>query len=233
MTTPLSEHKQLHNVVIDRLRDMIMQGDLKAGEWLRQERLARELGVSHTPIREALKQLEIEGLVQHVPYRGVRVVEFSIEDVVDIYAMRSALEAIAASAAALCMTEEELAEVRSLHEQHAAIKHPIEQLATIRELNRQFHRKIIQGSRRTHLIRALEQLWSWFPTMLWNQFALAADANTPERAGADNRDHQLIVEALESRNPEVAEQLMREHIDKSREALLRHLTAAQQAAVNK
>src|SRR6059058_688989 len=106
-TSPLAEHKQLHNVVLDRLRDMIMQGELRAGEWLRQERLARELGVSHTPIREALKQLEVEGLVEHVPYRGVRVIEFSLNDVVDIYAMRAALEALAASAAATEMTAAE------------------------------------------------------------------------------------------------------------------------------
>src|SRR5260370_19142473 len=88
----LADHKQLHNVVIDRLRDMIIQGDLRAGEWLRQERLARELGVSHTPIREALKQLEVEGLVEHVPYRGVRVIEVSINDVEDIYTIRTHLK---------------------------------------------------------------------------------------------------------------------------------------------
>src|SRR5258708_24178113 len=98
------------------MRDMIMQGDLRAGEWLRQERLGRELGVSHTAIREALKQLEVEGLVEHIPYRGVRVVEFSLNDVVDIYSMRYALEGLAASAAAACLTEPELVELRRLHE---------------------------------------------------------------------------------------------------------------------
>jgi len=59
LTLPfLSDHKQLHSVVLDRLRDLIMQGELHAGEWLRQERLAHELGVSHTPIREALSSLK-------------------------------------------------------------------------------------------------------------------------------------------------------------------------------
>jgi DNA-binding GntR family transcriptional regulator len=221
--TPLSDHKQLHNVVIDRLRDMIMHGDLRAGEWLRQERLARELGVSHTPIREALKQLEIEGLVEHVPYRGVRVIEFSPEDVVDIYEMRSALEGIAAAAAASCMTNDELVRVRYLHESMIAIEHPAEHLQEVRELNRQFHLSIIQGSRRTHLSRTLEQLWAWFPTMLWNQYALAADASTPQRAGKDNWDHEQIVEALEARDSAAAEQRMREHIDRTRDALMHHL----------
>ena len=222
-TPPLAEHKQLHNVVLDRLRDMIMQGDLHAGEWLRQERLARELGVSHTPIREALKQLEVEGLVEHVPYRGVRVVEFSIDDVVDIYAMRCALEGLAAAAAAAHLTDQELAEIRHLHEAMVALKDPANHLPELRDLNLKFHLQIIHGSRRTHLIRTLDQMWSWFPTMLWSQFALAADASTPERAGADNNDHEQIVQALEAHDPETAERLMRAHINRTQEALLFHL----------
>src|SRR5215467_9891141 len=110
---------------------MIIQGDLHAGEWLRQERLARELGVSYTPIREALKQLEVEGLVEHVPYRGVRVIQFSLDDVVDIYTMRSALEGLAAAAATTNATEDELAQIRHLHEAMAASQSPVEDLPLI------------------------------------------------------------------------------------------------------
>jgi DNA-binding GntR family transcriptional regulator len=224
----LVDHKQLHNVVIDRLRDMIIQGDLHAGEWLRQERLARELGVSHTPIREALKQLEVEGLVEHVPYRGVRVVEFSIDDVEDIYTMRSALEGLASAAAATHLTDEELIEIRRIHETMVAIAIPTtpDSLHALRELNRQFHRLIIQGSHRSHLTRTLDQIWSWSPTMLWSQFALETDASTPDRVDTDNRDHEMIVKALEAHDAEAAERLMRTHIDQTRQALIRHLNAS-------
>ena len=218
-------HKQLRDVVIDGLREMIADGRVQPGEWIRQERLARELGVSHTPIREALKQLEAEGLVEHVPYRGVRVVEFSLDDVVDIYTMRSALEGLAAAAAATLITPEELAEIRRLHDAMVACKSPVDDLPKIRELNRDFHRRIVLASRRTYLIRTLEQMWSWFPTMLWNRLTLMADASTPERADADNQQHELIVAALEARDPERAERLIREHIDQSRQALLTHLGA--------
>jgi DNA-binding GntR family transcriptional regulator len=225
----LADHKQLHNVVIDRLRDMIMQGDLRAGEWLRQERLARELGVSHTPIREALKQLEVEGLVEHVPYRGVRVVEFSLDDVIDIYSMRRSLEGLAAAAAATHLTAAELVEVRRLHEAMVSLELPSKHLPEMRELNRQFHLQIIRGSRRTHLIRTLEQMWAWFPTMLWNQYALAADASTPERAGADNRDHEQILKALEAHDPAAAEHWMRYHIEQTQQALTSYLEPALKA----
>src|SRR5258708_8556195 len=110
---------------------MIMRGDLRAGEWLRQERLARELGVSHTPIREALKQLEVEGLVEHVPYRGVRVVEFSLNDVVDIYSMRYPLEGLAAEAAPPCLTETELVELRPPHQPLIALQPPADHPPTV------------------------------------------------------------------------------------------------------
>ena len=221
----LGDHKQLHNVVIDRLRDMIMHGELRAGEWLRQERLAQQLGVSHTPIREALKQLEVEGLVEHVPYRGVRVVEFSIDDVEDIYSMRTVLESLAARAAATCLTDDELTQIRRYHEAMLAIDEPSsgENLQAIRELNRQFHLAVIQGSHRAHLVRTLEQMWSWFPTMLWSQFALAADTATPQRAGADNRDHGQIVAALAAHDAEAADEAMRTHIEQTKLALEYHL----------
>jgi DNA-binding GntR family transcriptional regulator len=206
------DHKQLRNIVVERLREMIAQGQLHPGEWLRQERLARELGVSHTPIREALKQLEAEGLVEHMPYRGVRLVQFSLDDVVDVYTLRRALEGLAAAAAAARLDSAGVAELRRLHEAMVAFEPPIDHLQEINELNREFHHQIILASGRTYLIRTLEQIWSWFPTMLWNQFALTADASTPERTDADNHEHGQIVAALEAH-------------DQSRQALVGHLSA--------
>ncbi|HAE59780.1 MAG TPA: GntR family transcriptional regulator, partial [Anaerolineae bacterium] len=94
----LTNHRQLRNVVADRLRSAILEGFYKPGEWLRQEKLAQELGVSQMPVREALKELATEGLIEHVPYRGVRVIAFSPDDVGDLYAHRAFLEGRAARA---------------------------------------------------------------------------------------------------------------------------------------
>src|SRR5512142_89871 len=101
-------HSQLQYLVAERLRVAILEGQFKPGEWLRQERLAQELGVSQMPIREALKALAAEGLVEHVPYRGVRVVEFVEEDIEDLYAHRCFLESRAARSAAKNITRAEL-----------------------------------------------------------------------------------------------------------------------------
>ena len=220
-----TDHGRLRQKIVEKLLADVFRGRLSAGRHLVTQELADRFKVSHTPIREALKQLEVEGLVEHVPYRGVRVVEFSIDDVEDIYAMRTVLESLAARSAAACLTDDELAEIRHYHEAMMAIADPTAgtNLQAIRELNRQFHLAIIQGSHRTHLIRTLEQMWSWFPTMLWSQFALAADTATPQRAGADNRDHGQIVAALAAHDPEAAAEAMRTHIEQTKLALEYHL----------
>ena len=76
LLTDTPSHKQLRNVVAEQMRAAILNGHYKPGEWLRQERLAQDFGVSQMPVREALKELAAEGLIEHVPYRGARVIVF-------------------------------------------------------------------------------------------------------------------------------------------------------------
>lgn len=215
-------HKQLKDIVVESLRKMILHGDLRPGMWLRQERLAETLKVSFTPIREALKQLEAEGLVEHVPYRGVRVVEFSTDDVLDIYTMRADLEALAAGAAAQHLNPEELTELRHLHERMSHSRGSA-QLQTVRDHNHRFHQIIIEGSHRTYLIRTLHQIWTWFPTMLWSQFTQTATISAPNREDADNAEHAAILAALETHDSEAAAHAMHYHIDQARESLIEFL----------
>ncbi len=205
-------HKQLRHVVTERIRQAILEGQIKPGEWLRQERLAQELGVSQMPIREALKELAAEGLVEHVPYRGVRVVEFSLDDVEDLYALRCFLEARVARIAAERISSAELQALRVLLEQmreHLAD----EDLPIYRDLNRQFHQIIAEASGRRYLIRTLQQLWENFPNMLWGNFPQTARTSSPERTPQDIAQHEAVLAALERHDPEAAERLMREHIE--------------------
>jgi DNA-binding GntR family transcriptional regulator len=140
-----AQPKQLRDIAAERLRAMIAQGKLRGGDWLRQAALSAELGISYTPIREALKQLEAEGLVEHVPYRGVRVVQFRPEDILDIYAIRLVLEAQAAASAAQRITDAELEALRQLHDRMCQL-HGVESLAEVRALNERFHLKIVEAS---------------------------------------------------------------------------------------
>ena len=219
-----SAHKQLAHHVADRLRAEILEGRVRAGEWLRQERIAQEQGVSQMPVREALKQLTAEGLVEHVPYRGVRVVQFTVEDVEDLYACRLFIEGMAARYAAQSITDEELREVTDLHHRMLRCAMP-DELPEYRELNRRFHQVIFSASRRSYLSRTLAQLWAAFPTMLWSNIPLVARRSAPGRDAPDAAEHEAIVRALAARDPDAAELAVGRHIAAAGEALLTALRA--------
>lgn len=224
MRPPLP-HKQLHHLVAERLRRDILDGRLKPGEWLRQERLAHEQRVSQMPVREALKQLASEGLVEHVPYRGVRVVQFAIEDVEDLYACRTFIEGMAAGFAAARVSEEELRELTDLHDRMARCHTPAD-LAEYRELNRRFHEIIYQASGRSYLVRTLAALWAAFPTMLWSNFQPVATGSVPGREQPDVEEHGAIIAALRAGDGPAAEAAMRRHIESAGKALLNALRGA-------
>lgn len=221
-----SPHKQLRHLVTERLRLAILEGELKPGEWLRQEHLAQILGVSQMPVREAFKELAAEGLVEHVPYRGVRVVEFSPEDIADLYAHRGFLEGRAAYAAARNIQPEELQELKSTLARMSQLLGR-EHLAEYRDLNRHFHQIVYKASRHDYLIRTLNQMWTTFPSMLLGNFSTTAVAPLPERDASDIEEHQQIINALEQRDSESAERLVRQHIIASGERLVATLKISQ------
>ncbi len=212
-------HRQLQSVVLEKIRTAILEGEFKPGEWLRQKRIAEDLGVSQMPVREALKELAAEGLVEHVPYRGVRVIEISPEDVADLYAQRACLEARAAYAAATIITAEEMEQLHSIQDQMRASLGP-DQLAEYRELNRRFHQAVYSASRRGYLVRTLNQIWSTFPSMLWSDFSQTEGQSLPDRDDTDLHEHEAILAALAARDPEQAEAAVRWHIEQASEALI-------------
>lgn len=216
--------RQLRQWVVDRLRAWILEGKYAPGEWLRQEKLARELGVSQTPVREALKQLAAEGVVEHAPYRGIRALHFTVEDVEDLYAGRITEEGRAARFAAQAITASELGHLRELHAQMSACVTP-QDLARYRELNRRFHIAVIEASRRPFLVRSLVQLWAAFPTMLWGNVPAVATESVPDRDDPDTAEHEEIIAALAARDAERAETAVRAHIESAGHALVAAMRA--------
>ncbi len=213
------DYRQLRQWVVERLRMDILEGRLRPRDWLRQERLAREHQVSQTPVREALKQLAAEGLVEHVPYRGVRVVALSVEDVEDLYGCREFIEGMAARYAARHITDEELARLKAIEVRMARCKVPTD-LREYRELNRQFHSAIFSASRRSFLVRTLAQLWASFPTMVWSNIPRVAVTSIPERDEPDIIEHAEIVAALMAHDEDRAERAVRRHIKAAGESLV-------------
>jgi DNA-binding GntR family transcriptional regulator len=205
--------------VEDRLREAILGGLFQPGEWLRQQRVAEELGVSEMPVREALKKLAAEGVVEYLPYRGMRVREYSADDVADIYSVRAFMEAMAAHAATESITAEELVELGALADQMEKHLAP-QDLAEHRELNRRFHEVIFTASRRAYLTHALRQLWMVFPSMLWGSLPATATKRLFEQDAYDTEEHRAIIGALAERNAAQAERLMRQHIEGAGNRLL-------------
>jgi DNA-binding GntR family transcriptional regulator len=210
--------------VADHLRTAILDGELKPGDWLRQQRIAEELGVSPMPVREALTKLAAEGVVEHIPYRGARVAIFSTDDVSDLYANRALLESMAAAAAAQNITPEELGELRDLQSQMRG-ELASQRLSEYSRLNRRFHRVLYVASRRDYLVRALDLIWSAFPAMMMSYFAQTTSDALAEREAQDLEEHAAIIAALEDSDGERAEELMRQHVEMNREELLAVLDA--------
>jgi len=207
----IQSHRPLTDVVFERLRDAILDSRLKAGQWLRQETLAQELGVSQMPVREALKRLVAEGLAVRIPYKGVKVVEFSPEDIVDICTVRLVLEGLAVRLATPLITDEELKRLKeNLREQEGYTSQ--DQIARRRQLNTEFHLSICQASGRRYLVRLLEMLWRWFPSVMLYEGAFRQEELLSARMDREMREHWAMLEALERRDAQQAEEETRRHI---------------------
>jgi DNA-binding GntR family transcriptional regulator len=204
-------HQPLADLVFEDLRNAILEGRLESGQWLRQEILAKDLGVSEMPVREALKRLEAEGLAKRIPYKGVKVVEFSAEDIVDISTNRFVLESLAVGLAAPLITDEELEHLEKILNESDQCTDP-EQIARRRELNMEFHITICQSSRRDYLVRLVELAWKWFPSVMLYEGMLRQRELLPKRLELEKQEHWAILNALRQRDAQLAKDMVRRHV---------------------
>jgi DNA-binding GntR family transcriptional regulator len=207
----IDSHRPLADVVYQKLRDAIIDGQLEAGRWLRQEALAQELGVSQMPVREALKRLVAEGLAVRIPYRGVRVVEFARRDLLDMATVRLVLESLAVRYAAEAISDEALGKLEENLAQAAACTQQ-DEMDQRRRLNTAFHLGICRASEHQFLVRQVEALWRWFPSVMLYEGMRRQRALTDERLTRESQEHQAILAALKAHDPDTAESEMRRHI---------------------
>lgn len=199
------DNYSLRGQVFHAIREDILKGRYKENDELRETTLGKELGVSRTPVREALRQLELEGLVKIIPNRGAFVTGISEKDVRDIYMVRSVLEGLCVQMAAEHMTKEcidELEEVLLLAEYYLE-KGNMEQLT---ELDGKFHQILYTASES----RILEHVLSDFHKYV--QLARRNSVKTESRAQKSLEEHREILEALKENDAEKAEKLANTHI---------------------
>lgn len=190
----------------DKLLAAIEDGGLPAGTRLRETELAEQLAISRTPVREALKRLELQGLVVHEPHHGAVVASLLYGQVTELYSLREVLEGTAARLAAQHASETEIGVLERMVEADRSL---VDRPASLARSNRQFHQQIRESSRNRYLDNALENL----------RLSLALLAGTtlraPGRAETSVTEHAAIVARIAARDPEGAEAAAREHILKA------------------
>nr|WP_076777305.1 GntR family transcriptional regulator [Lachnoclostridium phocaeense] len=214
------QDQSLRGKVFRRLREDILSGVYKENEELREISIGEEMGVSRTPVREALRQLELEGLVSIIPNKGAYVTGISLKDVHDIYMIRSMLEGLCARWATRYITEEqieELEEVILLSEFHLKKKSTAgkdgEKAQQVSELDGKFHKVLYHASNS----RILEHVLSDFHKYV--KMARTMSVEEKSRAEKSIEEHRAILEAIKARDEELAERLANAHIMKVMENL--------------
>jgi len=195
----LSTYTSKSDMVTATLRELIIVGELKPGEQLRQRQLSARLGVSQTPVREALRRLESEGLVVSDAFRGSTVAEAGIGATEENYQVRAALEGLGAALAAAVITEEQLASLEDLNQRLTAVTADHGRYA---ELNREFHFSIYQYANSPLLLSLMRLLWASMPG---GPKVLRSHAESAAQ-------HGELLEALRTRDPDRAAEVTRQHI---------------------
>ncbi len=199
------DNHSLGQRVFHRIREDILSGKYKKNEELKEKTIGEELGVSRTPVREALRQLELEGLVTIISNKGAYVVGFSVEDIQDIYEIRSVLEGLCARRVAVRVTKEQLEELEEnlfLTEFHVEKGHA-EQVV---ELDTRFHEILYEACQSKVLEHALRDYHHYLERV--RKVTLASKKRSTE----SNNEHKQILEALKERDAKKAEAYANQHI---------------------
>jgi len=231
----IKDTTSLEQAVYTTLRKAIARGTFLPGDWLREENIARELGISRVPVRAAINRLAIEGLAVHEQNRGVRLAILPIDELKDIYEMRILLEGKAMQLAAKNITNGELAKMRDLLSKSQELS-DFSSVLRFQETNREFHFIAIQASHRRQLSRILSQLLDLTFSYLYLQEDYPQDGQTGETPGRkgrsqprlelhldsmrdtlleNNQEHQSLVDALEARDGTRARQVITLHLQRS------------------
>lgn len=204
-------NNELSAQAYEKVRSMIMSKKLIPGQKIVQDKLAETLGISRTPLRSALQTLEGEGLIESVPRRGVIVKEFTNKEIVEIYDCRIALEGIAIRLFTNQASVNEIHQLRNLFQPFS--KGKIDD-SSYQKADAKFHDTIIRGSRNTFLHKLFQQ------GNLLVCIDLIGLLRPPEETF---QEHMDIIDAIEKRDPDLAESLAKLHLDKTRQLILNRI----------
>lgn len=211
MTPPAAGIFTKNDYAYAELRTRILTGELEAGSVIPQARLAQELGVSTTPLREAIRRLSSEGLIQLEAHRDARVTDVSAAEARHLYEVRESVDPLAAALAAERRTDADLA----LISQSLERLNPIRDASNLEALmaHREFHRAVYRASGNPILVDILEKLWD--KADRYRLIGLRAGGDTADDSERVAAEHRAIRDAVAEGDPEAAAEVMRAHIRRS------------------
>ena len=204
--------------VFSQIQDAIVKGELLAGAKISEAELTTRYGVSRGPLREALRRLEARKLLTRIPHVGVRVVELSIAELLEMYQVREVLEGMAARLAAIHATDEEVTGLKALltrHQQQTELQSGKGYYQEEGDFD--FHYRIVKASRNEVLMQML--CGELYHRVRLYRYQFSVTEGRPHKAFAE---HSRIIEAIENRDGELAEFLMRRHISSARKNVETH-----------
>ncbi|WP_017798027.1 GntR family transcriptional regulator [Oceanobacillus kimchii] len=211
MNLRIGDREMLHNRVCSVLREAILKGDFKPGERLVQTELANQIGVSRMPIREALRTLELEGLIVMQPHKGAVVREIKKEDIQEIYELRSVLEPMALKKSMEQFKQTDIDELSALHQTMLQTESDQKYV----EYNANFHDILVSRCKSSRLLSFIEAVL--------NGFALDTPQIIPGQVQKSNKEHGVILEAIVERDADKASELLAQHIQRTGVELLQTL----------
>lgn len=217
------QYRTLRDQVTAMLREAIISGRFKPGERLLEAEIAAHMNLSRSPIREALRELEKEGLVTSVPNKGTTVVQFTRDDVIQIYGIRLALEQLAVRWAAERMTPEDMAELTAIVDEMEAARRLAqpEGARTILALDIEFHRRLYRAARAEYLTRVLDGFINHIRMLM----ALTGRRDTDAGTESLVQEHREILDHIAAGDVERAVQHMAMHVRAAEQRILKRLDA--------
>jgi DNA-binding GntR family transcriptional regulator len=196
--------------VYQTLREAIVGGQLHPGDSLIEWHVARQFGTSRTPVREALLRLETEGLAYRVPRRGLVVRQISEHEIYEVYAVRVALEALAAREAAAEALPSDIAHLRWTNQRLAEAMDAAD-YPSVPALSNEFHQALASAAHNAMLLRFIVQAQDW------TRRVGTPTVSLPGRRGAAVKEHENLIDAIAAQDADTAERLAREHMLTGRE----------------
>lgn len=212
----LNDYKPLREVIFNSLREAIIVGELKPGERLMEVQLAEKMGVSRTPVREAIRKLELEGLVTMIPRKGAHVAELSTKDIMDVLELRSSLDGLATSLAADRITEDEIKSLEHVNTQFSNYNEKGNLQGSIKK-DVEFHDIIYKASRNDKLIQIASNLREQahrFRVIYLKDYMNPTDLV---------KEHAEILEAIKNRDRDRAQKAAESHIHKQEQTIINAL----------